>query len=212
MYKLIKRELELLFTALGFFTRIPIPKHISFSQENLNRCNRYFPHIGVIVGGIGALVYYGASFLLPAAVCILLSMIATIWITGAFHEDGFADVCDAFGGGWQKDQILNIMKDSRVGAYGAIGILLLLMLKFLALIHQNASLILLTIVAGHILSRSMSVWTMYALSYVREDETSKSKPITKHLRLNDFLMAQVIGIIPLFSLAVIIIFWHSSLF
>ena len=64
-------------------------------------------------------------------------MAASILLTGAFHEDGFADVCDAFGGGWTKDKILTIMKDSRIGAYGAIGIILLLLTKYTA-INENS--------------------------------------------------------------------------
>ena len=95
--KYIKQQVELFLTALGFFSRIPIPYKLAFSQDNLNRCNRYFPLVGLVIGGIGAGIYLTAALILPQSVSILLSMAATILATGAFHEDGFADVCDGFG-------------------------------------------------------------------------------------------------------------------
>jgi len=195
---LIKQEWELLLTALGFFTRIPIPHNIAFSQENLNRCNRYLPIIGFIVGGIGAGVFYGASFLFSHSIAVLLSMGATILATGAFHEDGFADVCDAFGGGWTKEKILIIMKDSRLGAYGAIVILMLLLVKFQALNVLSSWQVVAAMITAHMLSRSMAAWTMYSLEYVREDETSKSKPIAKALRPQDLILAFSVALLPVF--------------
>jgi len=197
MFKL-RKEWELLLTALGFFTRIPIPHNIAFSQENLNRCNRHLPLIGLIIGGIGAAVFYSASFLFPHSVAVLLSMGATILATGAFHEDGFADVCDAFGGGWTKEKILIIMKDSRVGAYGAIGILMLLLVKFQALNVLSEWQTIIALITAHMMSRSMAAWTMYSLEYVREDETSKSKPIAKALSSIDLIRAIGLGILPVF--------------
>jgi len=205
MFKL-RKEWDLLLTALGFFTRIPIPHNIAFSQENLNRCNRYLPIIGLIVGGIGAGVFYVASFLFPHSVAVLLSMAATILATGAFHEDGFADVCDAFGGGWTKEKILVIMKDSRLGAYGAIGILMLLLVKFQTLNVLSDWQVIAAMITGHMISRSMAAWTMYSLEYVREDETSKSKPIAKALRPRDLTLAISVALIPVFFFQDIFVF------
>jgi len=190
----IKQQLNLILTAFGFFTRIPVPFKLAFSQDNLNKCNRYLPLIGLVVGGISGLVFYLFALILPQSIAVILSMGASVLLTGAFHEDGFADVCDAFGGGWTKDKILTIMKDSRVGAYGAIGILLMLMLKFATLSEIPVSLWVKTSICGHVISRMMAVWTMHSLNYVREDESSKSKPITKALQIKDLLIAMVIAI------------------
>ena len=194
----MKQQLNLLLTAFGFFTRIPIPFNIAFSQENLNRCNRYLPIVGLVVGSISALVFYSASLLFTTSIAVILSMITSVLLTGAFHEDGFADVCDAFGGGWTKEKILTIMKDSRVGAYGAIGILLLLLLKFFAINEIQPNLIVKAIISAHVISRLMAVWTMHSLNYVREDESSKSKPITKSLQSKDLLLAFVLSLPVLF--------------
>lgn len=198
MMNFLKYQWHLFLTALCFFTRIPA--HIEYRQESLNCCNRYFPLVGAVVGMIGALVFIGASWILPVSVSVILSMAATILTTGAFHEDGFADVCDAFGGGWTKEKILVIMKDSRVGAYGVIGMFLLLVCKYITITETPTSLIPVAMVVAHILSRSMATTTMWRLNYVRDDETSKSKPITKNIRIKDVAIAMTIGILALLLL------------
>ncbi len=118
-----------------FYTRIPCPKNIDHNPDYLNKASRYFPLIGWIVGGISFLVYYLSAVLFTNEIAVILALIAGILTTGAFHEDGFADVCDGFGGGWTKEKILMIMKDSAIGAYGAIGVVLLFLLKFQSLIQ-----------------------------------------------------------------------------
>jgi adenosylcobinamide-GDP ribazoletransferase len=193
--KFLKYQWHLFATAMMFFTRIPCQTH--YSQDSLNRCNRYFPLVGAVVGGIGVLVYWGASFVFPLQVAVLLSMTATILATGAFHEDGFADVCDGFGGGWTQEKILLIMKDSRVGAYGVIGIILLLATKFALLSNMDVDVAILAMITAHVLSRGMAVTTMFALVYVREDETSKVKPISKNLHKTDLVIACVFSLLPL---------------
>ena len=131
----MKKQLHIFFTALMFYTRIPCPKNIDHNPDYLNKASRYFPLIGWIVGGICFGIYYLASIVFSVEIALILSMIAGILTTGAFHEDGFADVCDGFGGGWTKEKILLIMKDSAIGAYGAIGLVLLFLLKFQSLIQ-----------------------------------------------------------------------------
>ena len=121
-------EIRLFFTALMFFTRLPCPAWVGYSESYLNHSARYFPLVGVIVGGIGGLTFWLAQLIWPPSIAVLLSMLATIAVTGAFHEDGLADSCDGFGGGWGKEQVLAIMKDSRLGTFGAIGLGLILAL------------------------------------------------------------------------------------
>ncbi len=197
----MKQQFQLLLTAFGFFTRIPIAYKFAFSQEYLNKCNRYLPLVGYVVGGISALVFYLSALVFPHAIAVVLSMSTSILLTGAFHEDGFADVCDAFGGGWTKEKILTIMKDSRVGAYGAIGILMLLLLKFTILNEITPVYIVKAIITGHVISRLMAVWTMHSLNYVREDKSSKSKPITKALHIKDLIIAFSIALMSLLLFA-----------
>ncbi|MDP4265494.1 MAG: adenosylcobinamide-GDP ribazoletransferase, partial [Bacteroidota bacterium] len=96
----MKKQTEIFFTALMYYTRIPCPKWVTHDADYLNKATRYFPLIGWIVGGISALVYYGAGYLFNEPVAAILSIVAGIFATGAFHEDGWGDVCDGFGGGW----------------------------------------------------------------------------------------------------------------
>ena len=189
--------INLFLTALMFYTRIPVRRNINYSPENLNKATRFFPLIGLIVGGIGALVFWGASFVLPTIVAVILSTAATIYITGAFHEDGFADFCDGFGGGYTKERIITIMKDSRIGTYGAAGLLLMLLTKIFTLFSIDAQQISLTILAAHGFSRVMPVLVIFTTRYVRDDETSKIKPIGKKGSLTDLISAILFGSVML---------------
>ena len=194
---MLKKELSVFFTAMMFFTRIPCPKWIDHSPEMLNKSTKYFSLIGIIVGSFGALTYWVISFILPENIALFLCMVATIWITGAFHEDGFADVCDGFGGGWTKEKILTIMKDSRLGTYGTIGIVGILTTKYLAL-SAFPNQLLITLIAGHSISRFISTMLLYLYPYVRDDLTSKAKPMAHALKLPSLITNGIIGLLPLF--------------
>lgn len=198
----MKKEITVFLHALMFYTRIPCSKKIIFSPDYLNQATRYFPLIGWIVG-IGITGIYGLSnSIFPPSISLILLLITSVLITGAFHEDGFADVCDGFGGGWTKLQILEIMKDSRSGAYALIGTILLYLLKFTTLYeltHQTFYRFLLVVILSHVLSRLAAVYIMFTESYVREDELSKAKPIAKELSTVNFLIA-ISWVIPIFIL------------
>lgn len=197
-------EIERFFAALRFFTRLPVPAWIGHSQEQLDRSTRYFPLIGWIIGGMGASVTWMTSLVLPLALAVLLGMAATLLATGAFHEDGFADSCDGFGGGWHKDQVLAIMKDSRIGSYGAIGMCVLLLVKWNALVSLGPALVP-VLIAGHAISRAAATSLIFALDYVR-DENGKSKPLAVRLQGAEFALACVFGVLPLVLLP-----WHQAL-
>lgn len=193
----MKKEIRIFFTALMFFTRIPCPKWVDHSPGYLTKSSRYFPLIGIIIGGIGAFVYYGSSFVFPHPISILLSMLSTILATGAFHEDGLGDMCDGFGGGWTKEKILLIMKDSRTGTYGVIGLCFVLALKFSALFYINPKLIPIVVIAGHALSRFAASTLLYTLDYVRNDDQSKAKPAAQKMSKGSLLAGAIFGIAPM---------------
>ena len=115
-------------------------------------------------------------------------------MTGAFHEDGFADVCDGFGGGWTKEKILDIMKDSRVGAYGVIGLISIFLFKFYLLLSIESKLIPLVIFSAHAYSRFCAASFILTHHYVRENEDSKAKPVAKSLSLTNFMIAFLFGV------------------
>lgn len=190
----MKKQLHIFLNAIMFYTRIPVPKNLPYSDEILNRSTRYFPFIGWIVGGIGAAVFYGLQFVFPPELAIMLSMLATIFVTGAFHEDGFADFCDGFGGGYTKEKILTIMKDSRIGTYGSVGLFGILATKFMSLHSIDLVMVPLILLAGHSLSRLMPVAVIFTSEYARADLESKSKPIGKKGKTIDLLMAIFFGL------------------
>lgn len=190
----MKNEIRIFFTALMFYTRIPCPSWIDHSEEYINKATRYFPLIGWIVGGAVASVVFSFHYIFPNPICIILSIATSVLITGAFHEDGFADVCDGFGGGWTKEKILDIMKDSRVGAYGVIGLVILFSLKIFTLIelmNLNIWYCLKAILLAHVISRFSAVTMIFTHEYSREDETSKIKPIAKKLTLKNFFISSI---------------------
>lgn len=189
-----------------FFTRIPCPKWVDHSKELLNKSTRYFALVGIIIGAIGGLVYYGTSHLFDQNLAILLSMMATIWITGAFHEDGFADMLDGFGGGWTKERILIIMKDSRLGTYGTIGLIFLLATKFFSLEKATGIDFIFLMIAGHSISRFFATILIYKLPYVRDDGTGKEKPSADNMQLKSLLLNALFGLSPLFLFQEISVF------
>jgi adenosylcobinamide-GDP ribazoletransferase len=186
---MLRRELEYFFGAVRFFTRLPVPGWVGHSTEALNRSARYFPAVGLLVGGIGALVFLGTMQLWPQPVAVLLSMTATIYATGAFHEDGLSDSVDGLGGGWDKLRILEIMKDSRVGSYGVVAMVLALLGKFTLLTALDATLVPYALLAGHALSRFCATVLLATMDYVREDLLSKAKPLATRLSLGEMLVA-----------------------
>jgi adenosylcobinamide-GDP ribazoletransferase len=186
---LARREVEAFFGAVRFFTRLPVPAWVGHSAEGLNASARYFPAVGLLVGAIGGLVFALAAAIWPMPLAILLSMGATIYVTGAFHEDGLADTADGLGGGWTKEDVLRIMKDSRTGSYGVVVMVLVLLGKFLALSQLPLVWIPAVLVAGHSLSRFCSTLLIARLDYVREDLLSKAKPLATRLSVGSVVVA-----------------------
>lgn len=201
----MKKQLHIFLNAIMFYTRIPVPKNLPYSEEILNRATRYFPFIGWLIGGIGAGVFYGLQFVMPTGLAILLSMAATIFVSGAFHEDGFADFCDGFGGGYTRERILEIMKDSRIGTYGSIGLVAMLATKFMSLSSLDVTRIPLALLAAHTLSRVMPVLIIFFSEYARADATSKTKPVGKKGKPVDLLMALFFGVAFLSFLPVLFV-------
>jgi adenosylcobinamide-GDP ribazoletransferase len=180
-------QVRLFFIALQFFTRLPIPRWVGFEPHWLHHASRYFPLVGLVVGIFAAAVYWAAAQVLPPAVAVLLSTAAGIYLTGAFHEDGFADTCDGLGGGMTRERALEIMKDSRIGAYGAIGILLLLAVKCAALAHLPPLAAIAALCIAHPLSRLMAASLIWRMEYARAE--GKAKPMAQQMSGGEFAIA-----------------------
>ncbi len=183
----LKSELELFLLALGYLTRLPVPASLAFDDARLARAARYFPLVGLVVGAVTAAAFW-LSFQLFADkwLALLLSMALGVLLTGGFHEDGFADCCDGFGGGWQPDQVLAIMKDSRLGSYGALGLGLMLATKLAALAALPLALVPAALLLAHVASRLLAV-SLMSLPYVREG--GKAAPVAQALNAGALALA-----------------------
>jgi adenosylcobinamide-GDP ribazoletransferase len=187
-------QCRLFFTALQFFTRLPIPRWVGFEPDWQHHASRYLPLVGLVVAAISSAVYLLAAWLWPAPVAVLLAIGAGIYATGAFHEDGFADMCDGFGGGMTRQRVLDIMKDSRIGAYGAIGIGLLVALKCLTLSLLPSGAVVAALLLAHPLSRLAAVSLIWKLDYARAD--SKAQPLAQHMSAGELAIATLCAVLP----------------
>ncbi|ALK09763.1 adenosylcobinamide-GDP ribazoletransferase [Blastochloris viridis] len=192
---LIARERRAVLAAVIYFTRIPLPRLPALAAEDWQRATTYWPLIGLGVGIVTAAVYVLASLGLPAPVCAGLALAAGVILTGAQHEDGFIDVCDGLGAA-TKERMLEIMRDSRIGAFGAIGIVLMLGLKWQALAAMPFEVVPFALVAGHAFSRTLGAAVMAVLSYARTDE-SRAKPMVSDLGGDRLGLVIALGIVPL---------------
>ncbi len=190
----VVHQVRLFFIALQFFTRLPIPRWVGFEPAWLHHASRYFPLVGSVVAAITALVYLAALHLWPAPVAVLLSTAAGIYLTGAFHEDGFADMCDGFGGGMTRDRVMEIMKDSRIGTYGAVGAGLLVALKCALLSMMAPSAAIAALLLAHPLSRLAAASLIWKLRYARDE--GKAKPLAQEMSSAEFGIAAACVAVP----------------
>ncbi|GGE65132.1 adenosylcobinamide-GDP ribazoletransferase [Streptosporangium jomthongense] len=171
----ITREWQAFWLAVGFLTRIPMLVRIDYSQKLMNQCSMYFPLVGLLLGALYAGLFALLSLAWSPLVCVLLVMCFHLFITGAFHEDGLADSVDALGGGYTVEKRLEIMKDSRIGTYGTVALVLALGLKAALLVDARS--IWLALLLAPALSRLAPLLLMAWLPYVTDPDKSKSKPV-----------------------------------
>lgn len=176
--------------ALQFFTRIPVTGRVAqwvgFSPAMLRASAAHFPGVGWVVGALSAGVFWGLAQALPLTlatpwVAAVLSTAFSVWLTGAFHEDGLADTADGLGGTVSRERALEIMKDSRIGSYGAIALVLALLTKvlLLGLLAQalGVKAAAWALFGAHVSSRLMPLFVIRALAHVGDTAQSKSKPL-----------------------------------
>ena len=195
------QELRLFLTAVQFFTRIPVPARVGHCPQQLNQASRYFPLVGILVGTLSAASLWLCAQILPLPLSVGLSMAAGILVTGAFHEDGLSDFADGLGGGFTREKALAIMKDSRVGAYGAIALILVLLLKYQALLElcraHSLLFVAAALIAAHSFSRLMAASLMLTQRYIRDDDSARAKPAAQQISPASFAIALFTGIAAL---------------
>ena len=181
--------------ALQFFSRVPVTGRLAdwvgFSPAMLRASAAHFPGVGWLAGGLMGLVYLALLHGLPAApaapwVAAVGATIAGVLFTGAFHEDGLADLCDGLGGSADRQRALEIMKDSRIGSFGAVALVLALLSKvsLLALLAQTGAWRAACVLfAAQVVSRTMPLLIIRTLPHVGDAAGSRSKPLADSLTL-----------------------------
>lgn len=165
--------------AFGFLTRLPVPDVTTggrppVDDADLRRATAWFWLVGLVVGGIGALVRWGLDVHLGATTSSALAVAATALATGAFHEDGWADTFDGLWGGWTPEARIAIMRDSRVGTYGALALLLAVLVQVTALARLSPTEGALALVGAHVLARQ-AVLLLIAVGEPATDQGSGAR-------------------------------------
>lgn len=211
--KIISQFVREYLLAVQFFTRIPIVGRLAdwvgFSPDMLRKSAGHFPGIGLLVGLTAAAAYAMILALIADTtytpmVAAVLSTAVTVLLTGAFHEDGLADVADGLGGSPDRARALEIMKDSRVGAFGAIAVVLALLGK-VALLALLGSVegppagweeapfagwyVCAVLCTAHVVSRALPLLLVYLLPHVGDTLTSKSKPLAEQISAGSLALA-----------------------
>ncbi|GAA0398132.1 adenosylcobinamide-GDP ribazoletransferase [Brevundimonas terrae] len=195
---MIRRELKLIICAVQFLTRIPTPQLKQFDPAWIQASARYYPLVGLLVGTLSAAVLWGASQLVSPLVAALLAIAASMALTGCFHEDGLADTADGIGGGSTRERRLEIMKDSRLGTYGASVLFLNLMIRagcLAALIAVSPVLAAIAMICAQSFGRSAAVTAMAIMPYGGNPGMAKEgKP--DRTGAHNVIIAVLIGLAP----------------
>ena len=196
MIQIVKKEWVHFCEAIVFYTRLPGPAWAGKDPSKMVSANKYLPVIGLLVAMISALTLVAASRLFSTDISIVLAMTTSILLTGAFHEDGLADACDGFGGGYEREQIINIMRDSRIGTFGVIGLVGILTLKFLCLRELPLNQSILSLFISQSLSRLSALAMMHSLPYA--SDRGKIKAATSTSSWRDLLLGVAVCVVPIF--------------
>ena len=164
---------RLFLIAAQFLTRCPMPRNLETDEKELGQAAMFFPLVGALVGASGALLHAALLNFLPPSTCALLALVYFSFITNAFHEDGLADAFDGFGGAWTRERALEIMRDSRVGTFGALALVFLTLAKYNFLSVLDPSVVWRWLIVAHTSARWTTLPLCLWLPYAREEGQGK---------------------------------------
>jgi len=200
--------------AISFLTILPVGAGISPEGKDLARSMAFFPLVGLLIGLLLTLAYYLFSFLLPRPIVLWLTIGLLALLTRGLHLDGFADTMDGLSSGGTKEKILAVMRDSRIGAFGVIGLILLIGAKYLALDQISSASIYYSLILMTVTGRNSMVSVCYRSPYARSGE-GLAKPFTENLGPREIALSSVstFGIALLFmGIKGILVFLGVSIF
>ncbi len=172
----LRDEWQVFLLAVQFLTRLPVPGDLPFSDDRMVRAAGYYPAVGALVGVIVAAVFWVGFSLTTPGVAAFAALAAGLLATGAFHEDGLADAADGLVGGQDRSAVLRIMRDSRIGSYGALALIAVLGLKATTLAGLGAAAPV-ALIAGHTISRLAPVLVIANMDYAREEGSKFTAPV-----------------------------------
>jgi adenosylcobinamide-GDP ribazoletransferase len=195
-----------LMTALQFLTRLPVPAP-PYEEGSLAHAVKFFPLVGAIVGGGAAALYLIISVHFPIPVTATVVLVYLVCITGCFHEDALADAADAFGGGANREHVLLILRDSRIGSYGGAALSLSLLARFTLLSSIASPQFVAVVIAAHTLCR----WTTLPLSFFLPSAHNLESQKGQGSRIAHLASAGslVVGTLFSFLLAAWLLRWRS---
>jgi len=196
--------------AIIFFTRLPLWRVCNPDKSCYEHVVPLWPVVGWVTGGVMTLVFWLTNMVFPVGISVALALVSRLLLTGALHEDGFADFCDGFGGGTSRQRTLEIMKDSHIGTYGVLG----LVLYYLVLWQTLSSLFTIGVspwwlLAIDVYAKYLSSTIIYFLPYARKEEEAKAKLIYAKTTRGEKLMSAVFGLLP-FTVLLILPLMFSS--
>lgn len=171
--------LDRILAAMMFFTRIPFGRICKVKTEAFRHVPKYWPFAGWITGGIMSLAFCLSITVFTPLSAAVIAVIVRMLVTGALHEDGLADFCDGMGGGTTREQTLNIMKDSRIGAYGVLGLIAYLLLLVSLIASLPTDIAPLIIFTNDIFAKAVAACLLYKLPYARTNRQAKSGIVYK---------------------------------
>ena len=186
-----------IWAALIFFTRLPFWRIYQPPQASYKTVVEFWPLAGGLTGGARAATLYFGSMVLPHAVAVIAAIAVRLLITGALHEDGLADFLDGFGGGGNRERILAIMKDSHIGTYGVLGLIIYMLLLGTALYSMPVPVAALTILAADPFAKMVTSQLVSILPYARREEEAKNKTVYRKPTLAAGLLMSVQGLLPM---------------
>ena len=201
--------------AFLFFTRLPLWRIYQPPRDSYRAVVEFWPLAGWLTGGIMGMVLYGASLVMPYSLAILIAIVARLLVTGALHEDGLADFCDGFGGGYDRQRILDIMKDSHIGTYGVIGLIMYFALLFTSLLSLSPFTASLLVFAGSAFSKMLASQIIQMMPYARTEQQAKNLVVYRNIKIGSSISLAIQGLLPI---GILIFFtglpehWHWIVF
>lgn len=181
--------------AMQFMTRLPVSRVVQYSPDALAQSVVFFPAIGLLVGAGGAGLYLLLSPHVSRDIVVVLVLVYLVAVTGGLHEDALGDAADGFGGGREKDRVLAIMRDSRIGSFGAIAITLGLLARFVFLTNVAPGKFVGVFIAGQVLGRWTALPLAFFLPPARDHEPGQGKLIARRITPMWFVAGTLLALV-----------------